>query len=217
MRTRPSLRTLIPAVLALALAVAVAACTADAEDTDTETITRTTAAPTEGVENPAGLPDPLVPYSPSPQPLEPRTEGFTGGTLTLPTADGGELRMTLDGSALNREWVGDLRSFSVWFTVENAGDEPWKGVPAAGMTITDVNEQVYEPVTDVTDADLHPTPEAYDASNELFTDTVTLAPGESLQGVVVFRMPGGFRPITVAATADDGATTGTWATSFGPY
>lgn len=203
------------AVSAVAV-LAIAACTGDAT-TETSTITRTTAAPTAGVENPAGLPDPLIPYSPSPRPLEPRTDGFAGSTLTLPTKDGGTLLVTLDSSALRQEWIDDLRSFSVWFTVENAGEQAWRGTPGAVMTITDVNEQIYEPVTDVVPTDLHPTPETYDASNDLLTEPVTIGPGESIQGAVVFRMPGGFRPITVRMSVDGGTTSGAWATSFGPY
>ena len=47
-------------------------------------------------------------------------------------------------------------------------------------------------------------------------EPVTIEPGESIQGVLLFITGGGNRPVTVSVTFDDGATLGSWATSMGP-
>jgi len=169
------------------------------------------------VVNPSGLPDPLVPYSPSPTPFVVRTEGFTGHTLTLPGSGGAALRVTLVSSALDTRWANELRVFDVWFTLQNTGEVAWAGAPAAFMTITDEMDRVFLPLQDPRPGFLHPDPEAYGGSNLDLSQTQTIAAGATLQGVAVFRMPGAFRPVTLAISFDDGATWGSWQTSYGPY
>jgi hypothetical protein len=208
-------RRLVPLVLLPILALT--ACDPAATATGPEATTTASAPPLASPTNAAHLPDPLVPYSPAPRDLEPTTEGFAGDTLTLPTSDGGTLRVRLDSSALRKDFEGDLRAFSVWLTVENPDGEPWTGEPGAAMTITDPAGVVYEPIPSPTDADLHPTPEVYGMSNADLTAPTTIDPGGIVQGVTVFRMPGGFRPIVVRLTLDGGVTWGAWETSFGPY
>lgn len=203
-------RLLFP--LALTALLALTAC-----DPAGSTATSSSTVPPSSPTNAEGEPDPLAPYSPSPTPFTERTEGFAGDTLTLPTSDGGLLRVTLDSSALDLRWAKDVRPFSVWMTVENAGAEPWTGEPGLTMTITDKGGAVFDPVPAPAPEDLYPSPEVYGASNTDLTATATIEPGQSLPGVSVFKMPGGFRPIVVAISLDGGRTWGTWETSFGPY
>jgi hypothetical protein len=205
-------RALIP--LALLAALALTAC--DPSEAATDGSSSPTVAPSSPT-NAEGEPDPLVPYSPAPRDFEEKTEGYAGDTLTLPTSDGGTLHVRLDSSALQTTFVGDVRAFSVWMTVENPGDEAWTGRPGLTMTITDPGGAVFDPIPGPTAQDLHPTPEIYGESNTDLTSTQTIAPGESLQGVTLFKLPGGYRPIVVKISLDGGTTWGQWETSFGPY
>ena len=161
--------------------------------------------------------DPLVPFSPSPTPFEEVTSGFAGDTLTLPTTDGGTIHVRLDTSAIPKDPGPDgLRPFSVYFTIENAGDDTWTGVPGQGARVTDEAGGFNQAEPDPRPRDLHPDPGAFGASNENLMAEITLEPGESIQGVLLFITGGGNRPVTVSVTFDDGATQGSWPTSMGP-
>lgn len=139
-------------------------------------------------------------------------------TLTLPTTDGEDATMlvTLSSTAIDTEFVDGYRSTSVWVSLENPGDEPWSGIPAAAARIADEIGNVFEPVAP-TPADLHPDPERYDASNLDLTERVTIDPGDRLDGVIVFRPTGGNRPITISISLDGGNVWGEWTTSLGPF
>jgi hypothetical protein len=203
-------RRLVPTLAVAALVLA--ACTADAKGAASSSST-----PLTSRTNASGEPDPHVPYSPPPRPDDPVTEGYAGDTLTLPTADDGTLRVTLVSTALDTRFVDERRAFDVWLTLENPGDTEWSGVPAGSITITDAAGAVFRPVVAPTAKDLHPDPERYGGSNLDLDRPRTIGAGRSLDGVAVFRIPGGFRPITIAISFDAGATWGTWETSFGPY
>jgi hypothetical protein len=161
-------------------------------------------------------PDPLVPYSPSPSQLVPRTTGFVPETLTLPTAEGGTMLVTVETTALDQAFTDGYRSMSVWVTIENPGDEPWTGVPGAFAKISDEGGAVFEPIADPSAADLHPEPERYQASNRNLLESQTIGPGEALKGVIVFRPTGGNRFITIAISLNGGGVWGEWTTTMGP-
>lgn len=161
-------------------------------------------------------PDPLVPYSPSQTPLKETTSGFLGETLTLPTSDGQKLHITFDRTAIKTEYVDGYRSLSVWVTLRNPGDRSWTGVTAASARITDLAGGTWDAV-DPTPEDLHPNPEEYEASNFDLRQEVTLEPGQSLQGVIVFRPTGGNRSMKLAVSFDGGTTWGEWQMNLGPF
>lgn len=201
--------------VAVALSLTLVACDPDAETT---TPTGPTVEPTAtdiGSPAPEG-PDPNIPYSPRPSELAPRTTGFVTETLTLPTTEDARMLVTVDSTAIEREFTGTYRATSVWVTLENPGDEPWTGVPAAYARISDEAGGVFEPVP-ATKADLHPRPGLYDASNRDLTRTATIRPGERLQGVIVFHPTGGNRGVTIAISLNEGGVWGEWTTSLGPF
>jgi hypothetical protein len=162
------------------------------------------------------MPDPLVPYSPSPTPFQEVTWGFLGETLTLPTSGGAKLHVTFDRTALKTTLVDGTRSLSVWVTIRNPGDSAWTGVPGAKARVVDLVPTTFEPVVPAA-ADLHPHPEKYGAVNFDLQQEVTIEPGDSLQGVIVFRPTGGNRSMTLGISFDDGATWGEWQMNLGPF
>ncbi len=200
-------RSVLPALLVLA--VLPTSC-------DPEATTMTTTPEPSGSPDSSGI-DPLVPFSPSPTPFRETTSGYAGDTLTLPTADGGTIHVSLDNTALPKELgPDDRRPFSVYFTVTNAGDTTWAGTVGEGAKVTDANGGVNQAEPLPKPRDLHPDPESFGVSNTSLFEPVILEPGESVQGVLMFITGGGNRQITVSVTLDGGATQGTWATSMGP-
>lgn len=202
---------------AVVLSVALAACDPDVEPTPTPS--GATGAPTStdpGSQAPEG-PDPNVPYSPRPSELVPRTTGFVTETLTLPITEDARMLVTVDSTALRREYQDSYRPMSVWATFENPGDEPWTGVPAEYATISDEAGAVFEPIPNAPPGDLHPDPDAYGASNRDLTQRMTIGPGESIQGVIVFHPTGGNRFITISISMDGGNVWGEWSTTMGPF
>lgn len=210
MTRRPLLWLLVAAV-----PVVLVACDPDADTTPTPSGTSSSPATATGSPAPQG-PDPNIPYSPRPSELVPRTTGFVTETLTLPVTDEQRLLVTVDSTAIQRGFTGTYRATSVWVTFENPTDEPWSGVPAADARISDEAGAVFEPVP-ATKADLHPDPQAYDASNLDLTEPATIGPGERLSGVIVFHPTGGNRAITIAISMNGGEVWGEWVTSLGPF
>lgn len=204
------------ALLAVA-AVVLTGCDPSSETTPTPSDAASTPTGTSSSAPPPGEPDPLVPYSPSPSDLVPRTTGFVPETLTLPTPDGGTMLVSVDSTAIEREFTDTYRAMSVWVTVENPGDEPWTGVPAGFAKISDEAGNVFEPIPDPVAGDLHPKPGRYGASNKDLTQEVTIEPGERLQGVIVFHPTGGNRFITISISMNAGGVWGEWATTMGPF
>jgi hypothetical protein len=178
-----------------------------------------TVAPTAtDTETPApGVPDPLIPYSPEPTPFRERTTAFARETLTLPTADGGQLWITLDSTAIQREFVDGMRWVSAWVTVENPGDRAWTGRPGEFARMTDELGGTFAAIADIGPADLHPRPQKYDASNRDLQREVTIEAGDSIQGVIVFRPDGGNRRVNISVSMDGGQTWGEWQTAIGPF
>lgn len=199
------------------ISLALAACDPDTEPTPTSS--GPTGAPTgteSGSSAPDG-PDPNVPYSPRPSELAPRTTGFVTETLTLPITEDARMLVTVDSTALRREYQDSYRPLSVWVTFENPGDEPWTGVPAEDARISDEAGAVFEPIPNPPAGDLHPDPDAYGASNRDLTQRTTIAPGGSIRGVIVFHPTGGNRFITIAVSMDGGNVWGEWSTTMGPF
>jgi hypothetical protein len=197
-------RLLVPFLLLPVLA----ACTGDPTTTASVTSSGSTAS-ASGV-------DPLVPYSPSPTPFVERTTGFIPDTLTLPTSDGGKLYLTPVTTTMTTVYVHETRAFVVYLTVEDPGDGAWSGRVGADAQVTDLTGAVF-PATRPAPGDLHPDPQRYGGSNQSLLKPVTIDPGESVSGALVFHVTGGNRPITLRISVDGGTTWGEWATNLGVF
>jgi hypothetical protein len=190
------------------LVLVAAACTTTSTTTAVDpTTTRPTPAPT-GV-------DPLVPYSP-PTPDSAATTGFIPDTLTAPTTVGGALRLTPVTTTMTTVYIDETRALTVYLTATNPGDGRWHGTIGADAEVTDLSGGVF-PAARPADGDLHPDPSRYGGSNRSFLRPVSLAPGASARGALVFHVTGGNRPITLRISLDDGTTWVEWATNLGVF
>jgi len=199
-----TLRFLLPIV---SFAVLVA-CTGES--------TTTSPAVTSAPSTPAGGVDPLVPYSPSPTPFQERTTGFIPDTLTLPSADGGKLYLTPVTTSMTTGFVDGMRALAVYVTVENPGDAAWSGTLSAGAQVTDLNGKVFQAAAPAP-GDLHPDPKRFGGSNRDLSKQITVPPGASIKGALVFHITEGNRPITLRISLDGGATWAEWATNLGVF
>jgi hypothetical protein len=160
--------------------------------------------------------DPLVPYSPSPTPFTERTSGYIPDTLTLPTDDGTKLSVTAITTTMTLTFVHEARAFVVYVDVEDRGDSPWIGVPGTNAQVTDTSGGVF-PAETANDGDLHPDPARYGGSNRSLVHEITVKPGKTVSGALVFHVTGGNRPITLRLSLDGGTTWGEWATNLGTF
>jgi hypothetical protein len=126
------------------------------------------------------------------------------------------MKVTLLSTAIGPVAGPDGRPFSLWLEVENADGSAWSGYPGGFVTVTDESGAVFQPIPSPTQVDLHPHPERYGASNRNLHRPMTIDPGRTVSGVSLFHVPGGYRPVSVAASFDKGTTWVTWQTSFGP-
>lgn len=166
---------------------------------------------------PSSGPDALPVYSPSPTPFTERTTGYLGETLTLPTGDGGTLYVTYESTSMTTEFIDDRRSLAVWIEVENPGDDEWTGDLGADAEVVDEAGLSFPAVAKPGPTDLHPHPERYGYSNRNLARATTIGPGDSMQGVIVFRPSGGNRDITIEMSLDGGTTVASWQTAMGPF
>ena len=202
LRSRP----LVPSVLTLVLA---AACTGA---TTTSAVTATTSPPSPSS---TGV-DPLVPYSPSPTPFTERTTGFIPDTLTAPTSGGGAVSLTPVTTTMTTAYVHETRAFVVYLSVRNPGDSRWTGTVGDDAQVTDLSSGVF-PTTRPAPGDLHPDPARYGGSNRSLLRPITVAPGTTRRGALVFHVTGGNRPITLRISLDGGTTWVEWATNLGVF
>ena len=201
----PAARLLLPC---LVLIVSVA-CTGDTTSSTEPTLT--TAPPASSVTI-----DPLVPYSPPPTPFTERTSGFIPDTLTLPTSDGTQLAVTPITTTMTLEFVHETRALVVYLDVRDRGDQAWSGVVGADAQVTDAVGGVF-PAEPAEKGDLHPHPARYDGSNRNLLDEITVKPGTTVSGALVFHVTGGNRAITLRLSLDGGTTWGEWATNLGTF
>lgn len=188
------------------LLVASVACTGDTTTTST-----TTAAPTT-----TASVDPLVPYSPSPTPFTERTSGFIPDTLTLPTSDGSSLAVTPVTTTMTLTFVNEARAFVVYLDVRDRGNSPWSGVIGTNAQVTDAVGGVF-PAQPAEKGDLHPDPARYGGSNRSLLRQISVKPGTTVSGALVFHVTGGNRAITLRLSLDGGTTWGEWATNLGTF
>ena len=181
------------------------------------TSTTTTAAPTSTSPAPsASGVDPLVPYSPPPAPDVAATSGFVPDMLTAPTTDGGAVQLTPVTTTMTMAFVDETRAFTVYLTATNPGHERWTGTIGADAEVTDQDGGAF-PATRPAAGDLHPQPARYGGSNRSFQRPVSIAPGGSAKGALVFHVTGGNRPITLRISLDGGTTWVEWSTNLGVF
>jgi hypothetical protein len=186
-------------------AVAFAACTGSSGDG--APTSEPTPASASGV-------DPLQPYSPPATPFAERQAGFVPDTLTLPTSDGGKLYVTPVTTTMTTTFEHGTRAFAVYLTVENPGDEKWQGSLGADAEVRDLTDAVF-PAERPGPGDEHPHPGTYGGVNRDLLRTVTVPPGGTVKGVLVFHPTGGNRPVTLRISLDDGTTWAEWTTALG--
>jgi hypothetical protein len=165
--------------------------------------------------SPSGV-DPLAPYSPSPTPFVERTAGFIPDTLTLPTTGVGKLFVTPVTTTMTTAYVNETRAFVVYLTVENPSDTPWTGTIGADAQVKDLTGKVF-PAGRPAPGDLHPDPARYGGSNRNVQQRLTVSPGATTSGALVFHVTGGNRPITLRISLDGGTTWGEWSTNLGVF
>ena len=200
----PRARSFLPCALLLVAA----ACTGGATTTSTPPPTIIPAPSAAGV-------DPLVPYSPSPTSAA-STSGFIPDTLTAPTDGGGSIQLTPVTTTMTLAYVHGARALTVYLTATNSGNDAWRGTIGADAQVTDLNDATF-PAARPAPGDLHPDPGRYGGSNRSFQRPVSIAPGASVRGALVFHVTGGNRPITLRISLDGGTTWVEWATNLGTF
>ena len=208
-----------PKVLPLALFVTTltaAACQPASSASGTPSQTASSAPPSSTTTSAGAGVDPLVPYSPPPQEVGDKATGFAGDTLAASDSAGGTMYVTLVSTAIGPVVGPDGRPFSLWFTIKNAHGPVWSGFPGGFVTVTDDSGVVLQPIPTPRRNELHPHPGRYGGSNLDLHKSRTIGSGQTIRGVSLFRVQGGYRSVTVAISFDKGATWVSWQTSFGP-
>jgi hypothetical protein len=104
----------------------------------------------------------------------------------------------------------------VYLTAANPGNQPWRGTIGTDAEVTDLSGAVF-PASRPAPGDVHPDPGRYGGSNRSFQRPVSIAPGASAKGALVFHVTGGNRPITLRISLDGGTTWVEWATNLGVF
>jgi hypothetical protein len=201
--------------IVLAAVLVLAACDGDGSSSATET----SAPATDATVAPTAAATPYLVYSPPPPPSGPITTGYLGSTLTLDVGGGRHLELTFHSTAMSAVAATENvpRQFSVWLTVENPSDSPWRGDlgPLAHVD-DDIGGNV--PV------DPSPAPGDYSTaatrlgfSNRNLAKPISIQPGGSLKGVLLFQMYGGNRVVFITIDSPSGADPIAWETNFGVF
>jgi hypothetical protein len=196
-------------VLPIVLLPVLAACTGGSTTTSSDV------SQSASIPSPNGV-DPLVPYSPASTPFVERTTGFIPDTLTLPTAEGGKLLVTPVTTTMTTTYVDEARALAVYLVIENPGDAAWTGSVGSDAQVTDLTGAVFAAVPPAP-GDLHPDPQRYGGLNQSLLKPLTVKPGGTVSGALVFHVTGGNRPITLRISLDGGTTWGEWATNLGVF
>jgi hypothetical protein len=136
--------------------------------------------------------------------------------LTAPTTGGGVVQLTPVTTTMTLGYVDEVRSLTVYLTATNPGQDRWRGTIGDDAEVTDLAGAVF-PATAATRGEMHPDPARYGGSNRSFQKPVSLAPGASAKGALVFHVTGGNRPITLRISLDGGTTWVEWATNLGVF
>ena len=215
----PSLRTLV-ALGAAAVALIRVACDGNGDGTPTPTATGTTpSSTTASSAAPTDAASPYLVYSPPPPPSGPITSGYLGSTLTLGVGNGRRQRLTFHSTAMNAVAAieNQPRRFSVWLTVENPNDVPWKGDLGP---LAHVDDDFGGDVA----ADPSPAPGDFSTaagrlgfSNRNLATPISIPSGASVDGVLLFQLYGGNRVVYITIDSPSGGEPIVWETNFGVF
>lgn len=172
----------------LALSVGTAACGGDAkEPEDGATTTTTTTAP-----------------SPTTEPTT--IEADFGDGATIHDGTGAELEVTLSSTAVPPDPAESGNELvEIFLTLENTGDVAYSGNPSEGATLYSTPSGAAEPV--VGEAGIT------GPFGEQVTDLnaeITLEPGESIDGFIVFEIPPGEEHTFFDIVLEGGSETAEW-------
>ncbi len=206
-----------PLTLALLAVLALGACDGAGSSSTPESSPPVTTATGLSSAGPTGAP--YLVYSPAPPPSGPITAGYLGQTLTLGVGEGRSLKLTFHSTAMNAVAATENvpRHLSVWLTVENPSDSPWRG--NLGL-LAHVDDDIGGNVP----ADPSPAPSDFSTaatrlgfSNRNLAKPIAIPPGASVEGVLVFQMYGGNRVISITIDSPTGAVPIAWETNFGVF
>jgi hypothetical protein len=167
----------------------------------------------------SGAAGPYLVYSPPPPPSGPITSGYLGSTLTLDVGNGQQLRLTFHSTAMSAvaALYNQPRQFNVWLTVENPGDQPWKGNLGP---LAHVDDDLGGDVA----VDPAPAPGQFSSSakrlgysNRNLAKPISVPAGGSVGGALLFQMYGGNRVVYVTIDSPAGADPVVWETNFGIF
>lgn len=211
----PMVRPIRPLVLAVVFVVAVAACESGGS-VPASTDASSTSQPQPASPDPSASPSFAPVYEPPAPSGEPITEGYVGQTLTLDVA-GSPLRVTFQSTALDSVAAipDQPRTFSVWVAVENAGNEPWTGSLGSGTLITDEFAGAVAPLASPTS--FSAAAERLGYRNRNLAAELSVEPGATIQGVLVFELYGGNRDVELVIEPSGSAGPVVWLTKFGIF
>lgn len=211
LRRSPTLPT---AALAAVIALSLAACDGNGSSSASET-----GAAATGASASTGAAGPYLVYSPPPPPSGPITTGYLGQTLTLDVGGDQRLELTFHSTAMSAVAAVENvpRRFSVWLTVENPTDAPWRGNLGP---LAHVDDDLGGSVA----ADPSPAPGDFSTaadrlgfSNKNLAKPISIPPGGSVDGVILFQMYGGNRVVHITIDSPAGGDPIVWETNFGVF
>ena len=203
----PIARRLAGLAMTVLLLVATASCTGDEPP-----------APAPGTSTDAGTgttPAPRYTWTPSPVPPRPESPAPLKQPVALSTA-GTDLVVTLDTTAFDPVFDGPDRTFWMYVTIENVGNKAWRGSPGAGAVLTDELDGRFRPDTAPSSTERSSDAAAFGHDDTDLTRPVAVAPGDSVQGVLVFHVSGGPREVVLDLDLGDGMQAG-FVTNFGLF
>ncbi|MEO8476670.1 MAG: hypothetical protein ABI572_06415 [Actinomycetota bacterium] len=162
---------------------------------------------------------PYLVYSPPPSPSGPITTGYLGQTLTLGVGEGRSLKLTFHSTAMNAVAATENapRHLSVWLTVENPSDSPWRGnLGSLAHVDDDIGGNVPADPSPAS-GDFSTAATRLGFSNRNLAKLLSIPPGASVEGVLVFQIFGGNRVISITIDSPAGADPVAWETNFGVF
>ncbi|MEX2274199.1 MAG: hypothetical protein WEA10_01345 [Actinomycetota bacterium] len=113
------------------------------------------------------------------------------------TGGANDLVVTLETTAFDPVFDGPDRTFWMYLTVENAGESTWRGVPEADALLTDELDGRFRPERAPSRRERSSDAGSFGYDDVDLTRPIAVAPGGSVQGVLVFRVTGGPREVVL--------------------
>ena len=217
-----SFRSSSVALLAAAIALSLAGAACDGDGTSSATDTGTTPTDTSATGSTGGPTTEATPYavySPPPPPSGPITTGYLGQTLTLDVGEGQVLELTFHSTAMSAVAAieNQPRQFSVWLTVENPSDSPWRGNLGPLAHVDDDLGGNVAADPSPAPGDLSGAADRLGFSNKNLAKPISIPAGGSVDGVLLFQMYGGNRVVFITIDSPTGGDPIVWETNFGVF